>query len=67
MGFVDLVREDIRINEISWEDHGVFLPKKMVASWRSHGMSRGLIISYNPTYGDFASGKCEVYGWEHLL
>ena len=22
MGFVDLVREDIRINEISWEDHG---------------------------------------------
>ena len=28
MGFVDLVWEDIRINEISWEEHGVFLTIK---------------------------------------
>lgn len=41
MGFVDLVREDIRINEISWEDHGVFFTKKnggiMEISWDVKG------------------------------
>jgi hypothetical protein len=33
MGFVDLVWEDIRINEISCEEHGVFYHKK----WWHHG------------------------------